>query len=68
MKIQSLKRYVKADVFISRGWPENERKVNNVGKSRQHEQKGFSAFHAMVEKFPTLMLLPTVISAVLDTS
>ena len=68
MKIQSLKTNVKADVFISRGWKENESKVNNVGKSRQHEQKGFSAFHGIVQKFPTLMLSATVISAVLDTS
>ena len=68
VKIQILKRYVKADVFISRGWWENESKVNNVGKSRQHEQKGFSAFHTVVQKFPTLMLSATVISAVLDTS
>ena len=60
---------MKADVFISGGWKENESKVNNVGKSRQHEQKRFfSAIHSIVQKFPTLMLLPTVISAVLDTS
>ena len=57
---------MKADVFISRGWKENESKVNNVGKSRQHEQKVF--LHAIVQKFPTLMLSTTVISAVLDTS
>ena len=68
MKIQILKKNVKADVFISSGWKENESKVNNVGKSRQHEQKGFSAFHRIVQKFPTLMLSATVISAVLDTS
>ena len=44
VKILSLKSSVKADVFISRGWKENESKVNNVGKSRQHEPKVFSAF------------------------
>ena len=69
VKILSLKSSVKADVFISRGWKENESKVNNVGKSRQHEPKVFSAFSTRLYKsFFTLMLSPTVISAVLDTS
>ena len=56
---------MKADVFISRGWKVNESKVNNVGKSRQHEQK---VFHNCTKVSPTLMLSATVISAVLDTS
>ena len=59
---------MKADVFISEGGKKMRARLTTLERADNTNKKVFSAFHGIVQKFPTLMLSATVISAVLDTS